>query len=487
MTRVAAFTKAGLGPYSIGTPLVMNPSSLHTFTTRSRATNDASSIVRETWFAVVMGVLALLLAAGFAGMVYMKRRQTAGKELGHLKVPVVNANDMAGLGLLSGKETLWIDRGWRAAAGKGVPVTPPLGSEYAEVDAACALSSFYRQPPMTSTSDQTEASDPTPYATTMLLSQLPGQRPDHLESANGTQDPYASGSLLYQRKSPLSPGAPSTIDGSYSELQLAHDRRPTHPHVHPHLHAQPPHWSDILPPPPEQPPPPPGLGPGLLLSGPQGSTQCSTQCSSLSSSTLSPQSSRRGPVSGPGHGPGHGPGLGPGHSHTMGRSGSSASRSCGTSGSVSGSLSASTSNGRTCSWQRSRCPHPQTNSEGQNHFHSEPPQQRPPPVPRYPTGYDPQTVGSAPISEDRGCQSSLISLLPDNSGTGANVGCNALADYGLAADCLLSGCRSDYSSDHSNGRPQSMASDTCCSCSDSSCMYAEVGPNNNSHNVSDPR
>lgn len=98
-------------------------------------------------------------------------------------VPVVNANDMAGLGLLSGKETLWIDRGWRAAAGKGVPVTPPLGSDYAEVDAACALSSFYRQPPLATTTEQpiTDVSDPTPYATAMLLSQLPGQRPDHLE------------------------------------------------------------------------------------------------------------------------------------------------------------------------------------------------------------------------------------------------------------------------------------------------------------------
>ncbi|XP_052128533.1 roundabout homolog 2-like isoform X2 [Frankliniella occidentalis] len=457
MTRVAAFTKAGLGPYSIGTPLVMDPSALHSFTPRSRPTNDTSSVVRETWFAILMGAMALLLASGFAGMVYMKRRQTAGKELGHLKVPVVNANDMAGLGLLSGKETLWIDRGWRAAAGKGVPVTPPLGSEYAEVDAACALSSFYRQPPLTTNCEQSDASDPTPYATTMLLNQLPGQRPDHLEGSTPSQDPYASGSLLYQRKSPLSPGAPSTIDGSYSdEVHVSYDRRLPHPHLHPlpHSHSQPPHWSDILPPPPEQPPPPPGPG-------------CNT---------LSPQSSRRGP----------GPGLGPGHCSTTGRPGSSTSRSCGTSGSQSGSASASTSNGRTCSWQRSRCPqsHPQAANDGQSRYHSEPPQQRPPPVPRFTNEYDPQS-GSAPSSEERACQSSLISLLPNNSAM-AESPCNALADYGSAADCLLSGCRSDYSSDHnsSNGRPQSMASDTCCSCSDSSCMYAEVGHN---HNENDQR
>lgn len=85
MTRVAAFTAAGLGPYSIGTPLVMDPSALQPLTPRSRPTNDTSSVVRETWFAVVMGALALLIAGGFAGMVYMKKRQTAGKELGHLK------------------------------------------------------------------------------------------------------------------------------------------------------------------------------------------------------------------------------------------------------------------------------------------------------------------------------------------------------------------------------------------------------------------
>lgn len=49
---------------------------------------------------------------------------------------------------------------------------------------------------------------------------------------------------------------------------------------------------------------------------------------------------------------------------------------------------------------------------------------------------------------------------------------NTVEDYSSAADCLLSNCRSDYSSDHnsSNGRPQSIASDTCCSCSDSSCI-----------------
>lgn len=96
------------------------------------------------------------------------------------------------------------------------------------------------------------------------------------------------------------------------------------------------------------------------------------QCCSLSS--LSPQSSRRGP--------------GPGHASTTGRPGSSASRSCGTNGSAT--------NSRTCSWQRSRCAHPQGHSQGhpqahsqahsqgvtdgQTRYHSEPPQQRPPPV-----------------------------------------------------------------------------------------------------------
>lgn len=84
-TRVAAFTKAGQGPYSNVAPLVMDPSLLHTLTPRSRPTNDTSSVVRETCFAVLMGAMALLSAGGFAGMVYMKRRQTAGKELGHLK------------------------------------------------------------------------------------------------------------------------------------------------------------------------------------------------------------------------------------------------------------------------------------------------------------------------------------------------------------------------------------------------------------------
>jgi len=99
---------------------------------------------------------------------------------------------MAGLGLMSGKETLWIDHGWRGGGGAAVPkeatLNATLNAEYAEVDASCALSSFYRKAGGANAAaaaaagcDAGDPAEPTPYATTMLLSQLPGQPPSHIE------------------------------------------------------------------------------------------------------------------------------------------------------------------------------------------------------------------------------------------------------------------------------------------------------------------
>jgi hypothetical protein len=45
---------------------------------------DGNSVVRETWFLLLIGGTVLTLVLGFIGMLYLRRRQALSKELGHL-------------------------------------------------------------------------------------------------------------------------------------------------------------------------------------------------------------------------------------------------------------------------------------------------------------------------------------------------------------------------------------------------------------------
>lgn len=164
--RVAAMTTAGQGPFSSPVPLLTIPRAQS-----PRTLGPLVPIVRQTWFVVLLSVLALVVFAGIGGVFYLRRRQTQAKQLGHLNVPVVNATQ------LNAKESLWIDRGWRAAdcdKDSSLPLAPQ-GPDYAEVDTR-SLSTFYncRKSP----------ENPTPYATTMILpppswSELIPPPPDH--------------------------------------------------------------------------------------------------------------------------------------------------------------------------------------------------------------------------------------------------------------------------------------------------------------------
>lgn len=69
------------------------------------------------------------------------------------------ANDLAVLHG-NGKDTLWIDRGWDKL-GSGCKVVPHEAADYAEVDTR-SLSTFYNP----------RKEQPTPYATTTLLSRV---------------------------------------------------------------------------------------------------------------------------------------------------------------------------------------------------------------------------------------------------------------------------------------------------------------------------
>lgn len=57
---------------------------------------DGSSVVRETWFLLLIGGTVLTLVLGFVGMLYLRRRQALSKELGHLN-GMYNPMDMTPL------------------------------------------------------------------------------------------------------------------------------------------------------------------------------------------------------------------------------------------------------------------------------------------------------------------------------------------------------------------------------------------------------
>ncbi|GFG28560.1 hypothetical protein Cfor_11692, partial [Coptotermes formosanus] len=180
--RVVAYTRVGVGPFSAPVALIMDPALLHQYPPRAHPSEgeDGSSVVRETWFLLLIGGTVLTLVLAFVGMLYLRRRQTLSKELGHLNVPVVNANDISQLNLMNGKETLWIDRGWRPANedSTGICVETKLlnnqatnhdlnssATDYAEVDTR-NLTTFY------SNCRAKEPDIPAPYATTTLINSM---------------------------------------------------------------------------------------------------------------------------------------------------------------------------------------------------------------------------------------------------------------------------------------------------------------------------
>ncbi|XP_046384505.1 roundabout homolog 2-like isoform X2 [Ischnura elegans] len=217
-TRVVPFTRIGTGPFSPPVSLLVDPRMVATAPGDGKEAaegigegtggGEQSGVVRETWFLVLVGAGVAGSLAVLVATVYLKRRQALKKELGHLSV--VNANDIAQLNLMHGKETLWIDRGWRLAdcgaggggggqlpgdtdylgveekegppGALGLPVTAETGlldcrpcndpgssgtatTDYAEVDTR-NLTTFYgrREPGVGGHSEP-----PAPYATTTLL------------------------------------------------------------------------------------------------------------------------------------------------------------------------------------------------------------------------------------------------------------------------------------------------------------------------------
>ncbi|XP_075224149.1 roundabout homolog 2-like isoform X2 [Lycorma delicatula] len=498
--QVAALTRAGVGPYSEPTILPMDRHSA--FTHHSTST--------ETWLALLLGATIVTVLLGFVATVYIKRRQAVTKELGHLNVPVVNANELCQLNLLhsgGGKETLWIDRGWGGGGGGGTEKeteTKLLGShpvpecgDYAEVNTR-NLTTFYNN----RNEPHNEITNPTPYATTTLVN---SNKSDHSDSHFAQSTPSTSSEV----KTSTSGESTSRHEHSYNQDSPDHramsDLGPSYNDgpERGQFRQRPgqcrllggtgavgsmPNWNEFLPPPPQH--PPPHMHPCDNRVCSQGTVSCG-----------SPRMAKRGAVLAPPVPPVRGGGSGGGGGGPTGG------------GSYGPAWLSSQSSGESCV----------------NHRHHPPPQQRPPPVPTFPQGHfmnaggsDNSSAGSS-YNNYHHCSSSGRSQHEDNCSQ------HNAPDSCYETTSLLHNQQPNYRLEHGRGRAtQHMAescnnidrgiqsslpslvtdsqngiydkggrwqrtdedrlscgssheSDTCCSCSESSCLYAE--PNAQGHNI----
>ncbi|KAG5318211.1 ROBO2 protein, partial [Pseudoatta argentina] len=271
--RVAGQTRVGLGPFSSPTLLNMDPGQLTQLPPRTDPSHGGASVVRETWFLVLIITMIFTIIAVLLAALYVRRRQAMSKQLGHLNVPVGTANDICQLN----KDTLWLERGWRptntlqAANDKdcetkllnnqhmlAAGIMGMAGSEYAEVN----LTTFYN------TRKQMQAPPPEPYATTTLC--VGSRNSDSIETS--CQKSNSSDSCLKPdyssldsnqepNKSTVSPSSDNMSggDAAYADENLDIQRRQYRitgsAGDAPQTGMPMPNWCDMLPPPPEHPPP----------------------------------------------------------------------------------------------------------------------------------------------------------------------------------------------------------------------------------------
>lgn len=453
--RVAGLTHAGTGPFSSPSLLNMDPGQLSQTPPRSDPKHTGNSIVKETWFLVLMLMMLLSVIAALLGALYVKRRQAMSKQLGHLSVPVGTANDICQLN----KDTLWLERGWRptnslqSAADKDCEtkllnnhmIAPGIvsmaGSEYAEVN----LTTFYntRKP----------SAPPEPYATTTLC--VANRSPDSMETSG--QKSNSSDSCLKpdysslesaqdHNKSTLSPSS-DNASSVYADDNLEHQRRAAlraaqqEPVQGSQLQPLP-NWCDMLPPPPEHPPPP-----GNTLSGRM-------------------QQQQAGPAFSP---------------HLGKRSATQNGLDCGSNSLKSQSPPTPplrvgpTVNG----FSASPTPWSDPQQQQQSRYTSLPPQTNPPPVPSFPQGFSHYDVYKAQENEYE--SGSLIYGHQNGLVSRSNQG-HEEPGFRLNGGDLF---RSEHLYQPENDEwdrkscDSNTHSDMCCSCSESSCLYADTLEYNN--------
>ncbi|XP_029661480.1 protein sax-3-like [Formica exsecta] len=82
--RVAGQTRVGLGPFSSPTLLNMDPGQLTQLPPRTDPSHGGVSVVRETWFLVLMITMIFVGIVVLLAVLYVRRRQAMSKQLGHL-------------------------------------------------------------------------------------------------------------------------------------------------------------------------------------------------------------------------------------------------------------------------------------------------------------------------------------------------------------------------------------------------------------------
>ncbi|XP_050537160.1 roundabout homolog 2 isoform X2 [Daktulosphaira vitifoliae] len=237
--RVQAYTRSGYGPYSAPVPIIMDPA----YPSRAYSNNNNG----EAWIIILLAVLVVMLACVIVTVIYLKRKQNAGKQLGHFNVPVVSG-DLSQLSMLSGgKEALWIDRGWRNTEkdpeskllNGGIGRCEPC-ADYAEVDTR-NLSTFYNP-------RKDHISNPTPYATTTLLNRG--------DDCNESTHLFGAASSSSETKTLSSNGSchdQNMSSNHYLDETTDFNNHKRKPPIYP-VNQPPPNWNEFLPPPPQHPP-----------------------------------------------------------------------------------------------------------------------------------------------------------------------------------------------------------------------------------------
>ncbi|XP_023247283.1 roundabout homolog 1-like, partial [Copidosoma floridanum] len=264
--RVAGLTSIGPGPFSNPTILNMDPGQMSQQQPPRLDPSHRRSLFRETWFVVLLVLMLFSVFAALLGAYYVRRRQFLSKQLGHLSVPVGTANDVCQLN----KDSLWLERGWRptntlqaggsgSGSGDGTDKeceTKLLNNHVLGAGIIGMSGSEYAEVNLTTFYNTRKPSaPPEPYATTTLC--VANRSPDSMETSG--QKSSSSDSCLKpdysslesaqeHNKSTLSPSSDNASSVYNDEIADNARRQQSQ-------QTQLPNWCDMLPPPPEHPPP----------------------------------------------------------------------------------------------------------------------------------------------------------------------------------------------------------------------------------------
>ncbi|KAK2711523.1 protein sax-3-like [Artemia franciscana] len=245
--RLLALSKAGSGPLSAPVEFALERDEvIGRKYPREGITADLSEVIRETWFAVLIGSLLVVAVLILAAAILAKKKITQKKALEHLYPNIQKSND---IGQIDNRDGYWV-RGWQPkdcdsslSATKLLPHGHESDPLYAELSSGPMLTSFnHRQ----------NFSAPSAYATTTLvgasyksgltpriLSEQPP--PDVLADSRG----YIHTNPLHDFEGAmLSPSSDSSSSATDTEQAKIYKNR----------QKGAPNWSDLLPPPPSYPP-----------------------------------------------------------------------------------------------------------------------------------------------------------------------------------------------------------------------------------------